>query len=239
MLPRRRCHCRQAAARYVPDCQPPTPAAGPCCRWPPPLRPRRRCRRPRMCAPSLLWTTTTRCTGRPVRLQLSLVFMGAGRCSGFVLLGGGTCRVAVFMPAGLCSCLLAVPAPAGQWDVTRGGVHAGLGSGTWRVAAGSVGVWSHAWLHAGQRPLGAGCNARCAQRTATCSACFAPWPPAPSVCSHIHFCSGYYKAVHNFHFSLCPHLPFFAGYYEAVHNFHRRQLAPDELRLVSAGGARG
>jgi hypothetical protein len=24
------------------------------------------------------------------------------------------------------------------------------------------------------------------------------------------------------------------GYYESVHNFHRRQLAPDELRLVRA-----
>ena len=28
----------------------------------------------------------------------------------------------------------------------------------------------------------------------------------------------------------CP----FAGYFESVHNFHRRQLAPDELRLVSS-----
>lgn len=37
---------------------------------------------------------------------------------------------------------------------------------------------------------------------------------------------------------LYPHLPFCAGYYEAVHNFHRRQLAPDELRLVSAAAGR-
>lgn len=33
--------------------------------------------------------------------------------------------------------------------------------------------------------------------------------------------------------------PLNAGYYEAVHNFHRRQLAPDELRLVRLRKGRG